>query len=93
MNSQIFLLSFFSLAHKMPKDAFSLYTLISYKKILVFIWLAGENVILNREIEIAKTLWSPGIYHRALDCFQTLKLKSGGLISRMTGLEDGGDVW
>jgi len=32
----------------------------------------------REETEIAKTLWSPGIYHRAPDCFQTLKLKSGG---------------
>lgn len=39
---------------------------------------AGENVILNRETEIVKqTLWSRGIYRRALECFQTLKLKSG----------------
>lgn len=43
----------------------------------------GENVILNRETEIAKALWSPGIYHQALDCSRTLKLKSGGLILRL----------
>ena len=56
-------------------------TLILHNKNLVFILSTGENVILNRETEIAKALWSPGIYHQALDCFQTLKLKSGGLIS------------
>lgn len=71
----------------MPKDAFWMYTLISYKKFLVFILLSGENVILNRETEIAKALWSRGIYHRALDCFQMLKLKSGGLILRSPGLD------
>jgi hypothetical protein len=81
------------LAHKLPKDAFSTYILILYKKkILVFVWLAGENVILNRETEIAKALWSPGIYQRALDCFQTLKLKSGGLILRLSSVGWKGDV-
>lgn len=40
-------------------------------------------MILNRETEIAKALWSPGIYHRALGCSRTLKLKSGGLILRL----------
>lgn len=59
-------------------------TLILNTKNSRFIFLAGENVISNRETEIAKALWSPGIYHRALDYFQTLKLKSGGLILRLS---------
>lgn len=70
---------------KLPKDAFRMYTLILFRttqkkyEISRFVPLAGENVISNRETEIAK-LWSPGTYHRrALDCFQMLKLKSGGL--------------
>lgn len=68
-----------------------MYTLILFneKKSRFFILLAGENVILNRETEIAKALWSPGTYHhRALDCFRTLKLKSGGLISRLYRVSD-----
>jgi hypothetical protein len=48
---------------------------------------AGENVILNRETEIAKASWSPGIYRRALDCFQTLKLKSGGWTAAVVAFE------
>lgn len=50
-------------------------------------FLAGENVISNWETEIAKALWNRGIYRRALDCFQMLKLKSGGFIASETGNE------
>lgn len=50
-------------------------------------FLAGENVISNWETEIAKALWNRGIYRRALDCFQMLKLKSGGFIASETRTE------
>lgn len=73
----------FSLAFLPPKGVLWMNTLFLKKNIIWssrFILVAGENVILN----LAKALWNPGIYHRVRDCFQTLKLKSGGLILRLS---------
>lgn len=74
----------FSLAHLPPQGVLWMNTLFfctkKKTKVLGFVLLPGENVILN----LAKALWSPGIYHRVRDCFQTLKLKSGGLILRLS---------
>lgn len=81
-----FVCTFIAKGHFFDEHVYFVCTKIT-TEISFLYFLAGENVISNWETEIAKALWNQGIYRRALDCFQMLKLKSGGFIASETGNE------